>query len=82
VTNVIWCTGYTPDYSWIDLPLRARHGFPVQDRGIVESIAGLSFIGLPFLYSLSSALLGGVGRDAEYIVHHIAVGTTDDVATE
>jgi hypothetical protein len=28
--------------------------------------------GLPFLYSLSSALLGGVGRDAEHVVEHLA----------
>ena len=46
-------------------------GLPVHDRGIVESRPGLYFIGLRFLYSLSSALLGGVGRDAEYIVDHI-----------
>jgi putative flavoprotein involved in K+ transport len=70
-SNVIWCTGFAPDFSWIDLPLPTRDGFPVQDRGIVDSIPGLYFIGLLFLYSLSSALLGGVGRDAEYIVDHI-----------
>jgi hypothetical protein len=29
-------------------------------------------MGLLFLYSLSSALLGGVGRDARHIVEHIA----------
>jgi hypothetical protein len=28
-------------------------------------------VGLPFLYSLSSALLGGVGRDAKHVVDHI-----------
>jgi putative flavoprotein involved in K+ transport len=72
VSNVVWCTGYVPDFSWIDLPLSGRHGFPIQDRGIVESVPGLYIIGLPFLYSLSSALLGGVGRDAEHIVAHIA----------
>jgi putative flavoprotein involved in K+ transport len=72
VANVIWCTGYAPDYRWIELPLPAYHGFPVQNRGIVESIPGLYFIGLPFLFSLSSALLGGVGRDADHIVGHIA----------
>jgi putative flavoprotein involved in K+ transport len=73
VSNVIWCTGYRPDYSWMDLPLRTTpHGFPIHDRGIVPPIPGLYFIGLLFLYSLSSALLGGVGRDAEYIVEHLA----------
>ncbi len=71
VSNVIWCTGFTPDYDWIDLSLPTHNGVPVHDRGIVESCPGLYFVGLPFLYSLSSALLGGVGRDAKHIVDHI-----------
>jgi putative flavoprotein involved in K+ transport len=72
VSNVIWCTGYAPDFGWIDLVLPTRHGFPVQDRGIVESVPGLYFMGLLFQYSLSSALLGGVSRDAKHISDHIA----------
>jgi putative flavoprotein involved in K+ transport len=71
VSNVIWCTGFRPDYHWIDLSLPTRNGVPIHDRGIVESCPGLYFIGLLFLYSLSSALVGGVGRDAEHIVDHI-----------
>ena len=71
-SNVIWCTGYAPDYRWIDLSLHTQHGLPVHDRGIVESCPGLYFIGLLFLYSLSSALVGGVGRDAAHIVNHLA----------
>jgi len=71
VSNVIWCTGYAPNYDWIDLSLQTRNGLPIHDRGIVESSPGLYFIGLLFLYSLSSALVGGVGRDAEHIVDHI-----------
>ena len=72
VSNVIWCTGYAPDYSWIDLSLPTHNGIPIHGRGIVGSCAGLYFVGLLFLYSLSSALLGGVGRDAKHIVEHIA----------
>ena len=71
VSNVIWCTGFRPDYHWIELSLTTHNGLPIHDRGIVESCPGLYFIGLLFLYSLSSALVGGVGRDAEYIVDHI-----------
>ena len=71
VSNVIWCTGFTSNYEWIDLSLPSRNGVPTHDRGIVKSCPGLYFLGLPFLYSLSSALLGGVGRDAKYIVDHI-----------
>ena len=71
VSNVVWCTGFTPKYDWIDLLLPTLHGVPLHERGIVESCPGLYFVGLPFLYSLSSVLLGGVGRDAEHIVDHI-----------
>jgi putative flavoprotein involved in K+ transport len=71
VSTVIWCTGYKPNYDWIDLSLRTHNGFPIHDRGIVDDCPGLYFVGLLFLYSLSSALLGGVGRDAKYIVEHI-----------
>jgi putative flavoprotein involved in K+ transport len=72
VSNVVWCTGFTPNYDWIDLSLQTYNGLPIHDRGSVESCPGLYFIGLLFLYSLSSALVGGVGRDAEHIVNHIA----------
>ncbi len=71
VSHVIWCTGYAPRYDRIDLSLRTHNGLPIHDRGIVESCPGLYFIGLLFLYSLSSALLGGVGREAKHIVDHI-----------
>ena len=71
VTNVVWCTGFTQKFDWIDLSLPIHNGFPIHDRGVVPSCPGLYFVGLPFLYSLSSALVGGVGRDAEHIVAHI-----------
>jgi putative flavoprotein involved in K+ transport len=72
VSNVIWCTGFTPNYEWIDFPLPTRYGVPIHHRGVVESCGGLYLVGLPFLYSLSSPLVGGVGHDAGYIVRHIA----------
>lgn len=84
VSNVIWCTGYMLDFRWIDLPVLDEDGRPVHDRGVVGSEAGLYFMGLVFLYSLSSALIGGAGRDAEYIAKHIAkrerAGRPADVA--
>ena len=77
VSNVLWCTGFDLDLDWIDLPVVGDHGFPVQERGIVPSQSGLYFVGLPFLHSLSSGLLGGVGRDAAHIANHIARHTPD-----
>jgi putative flavoprotein involved in K+ transport len=72
VANVIWCTGFVPDFGWIDLPVFAADGGPVHDRGIVASEPGLYFLGLVFSYSLASSLVGGVGRDAAHIAKHIA----------
>jgi putative flavoprotein involved in K+ transport len=72
VANVIWCTGFVPDFAWIDLPVFAEDGGPVHDRGVVGSEPGLYFVGLVFLYALASSLVGGVGRDAEHIAKHIA----------
>jgi putative flavoprotein involved in K+ transport len=72
VANVIWCTGFGPDFSWIDLPLLGENqNEPTHHRGVVASQPGLYFVGLYFLYAMSSGFLPGVGRDAEHIVHTI-----------
>ena len=76
VTNVIWCTGFVPDFAWIDLPVFDEEGEPVHDRGIVGSEPGLYFVGLFFLYALASSLVGGVGRDAERVAKAIAARST------
>jgi len=72
VANVIWCTGFVPDFAWIDLPAFAADGGPLHRRGVVGSAPGLYFVGLFFLYALASPLVGGVGRDAEHVAAHIA----------
>jgi len=69
--NVIWCTGFRQDYSWIDLPVFDGDGAPVQERG-VASDPGLYFLGLDFLYSFASENVGGVRRDAKHVAKHIA----------
>lgn len=72
VANVIWCTGFMTDYSWIDLPVFDEYGYPVHKRGVVSSHPGLYFMGLPFQRTLSSTLIVGMGKDAGYIANHIA----------
>lgn len=72
VRNVVWCTGFKHDYGWIQLPAAAGGHMPTHERGVVPSEPGLYFIGLPFQFGHNSALIDGVGRDAEYIVRRIA----------
>ncbi len=68
VKNVIWCTGYQPGFSWIDLPVFGADGRPMHERGVVAKVPGLYFVGLHFLYAMTSATVTGIGRDAEYVV--------------
>ena len=72
VANVIWCTGYRSDFSWIDLPAFAGVEEPAHDRGVVRDEPGVYLIGQRFQYALASSFIGGVGRDARFIAKQIA----------
>jgi putative flavoprotein involved in K+ transport len=69
---VVWATGYDLDFRWIALPGFGVGAHPPHQRGVVTGQPGLHLLGVPFLYSLTSGLIGGVGRDAEYLARHIA----------
>ena len=70
VANVVWCTGFRPNFSWIDLP-GVGEGIPAHDRGVVADAPGLYFLGLEFLYSLSSVMIHAADRDAHHVANHI-----------
>jgi putative flavoprotein involved in K+ transport len=74
--NVIWCTGYQPGFSWIEPPVFDETGQPRQDRGVVRGEPGLYFVGLNFLYAMSSTMIHGVGRDADHVANVIASRTS------
>jgi putative flavoprotein involved in K+ transport len=71
ITSVIWATGYKFNFGMVKLPIFDVDGYPVQKRGVTE-YPGLYFIGLPFLHTLKSGLLSGVGDDAAHVVSAIA----------
>jgi putative flavoprotein involved in K+ transport len=72
VANVVWCTGFRQDFSWIELPTLDEEGWPVEERGVVRDAPGLYFTGLAFQRAFASMLIGGAGKDAEHIARHIA----------
>jgi putative flavoprotein involved in K+ transport len=69
---VVWCTGFVPDYSWIDLPALDADGYPRHARGESRDVPGLYFLGLRFQHSLTSSLIGGVGSDAAWVTERVA----------
>ena len=78
VRNVIWCTGFCPDYTWIKIPLeQGEDGYPVQYRGAVDSAPGLYFVGMLFLHSFASMLIAGTGRDAERVAEHLVARSSE-----
>jgi putative flavoprotein involved in K+ transport len=76
VANVIWCTGFRGSFPWIDLPIFDEKGRPRHDSGVVTEVPGLYFVGLHFLYALSSSMIHGVGRDADRISAAVAARAT------
>jgi putative flavoprotein involved in K+ transport len=71
VDAVIWATGYRPDYSWIDLPVRDSKGQPLHHRGVTD-VPGLNFLGLSWQWTRGSALIGWVKDDAAFLAERIA----------
>jgi putative flavoprotein involved in K+ transport len=80
VTNVLWCTGFQPASTWIDLPVFGADGQPRHERGQVFNEPGLYFVGRHFLYAMSSTMIHGVGRDAEHVAQVIAARTVGAVS--
>ncbi|AJY76107.1 flavin-containing monooxygenase [Paenibacillus beijingensis] len=71
VQNIVWATGFHSDYSWIQIPgVINGQGKPIHERGI-SPVSGIYFVGLPWQYRRGSALIGGVGQDAEFIVNRL-----------
>lgn len=49
VSNVIWCTGFHPGFSWINVPVFEDTGMPKHESGVAIGQPGLYFVGLPFI---------------------------------
>jgi putative flavoprotein involved in K+ transport len=70
IRSVVWATGYRPDLSWVDLPLRDRRGRLVHDGGVTHH-PGLYLMGMPFLRRRKSTLIDGAADDAHAVTTHL-----------
>jgi putative flavoprotein involved in K+ transport len=70
ISTVIWTTGYRPEYGWVKFPVFDEMGFPVQVDG-QTSVTGLYFVGVHWMRKFKSAILYGVGEDAEVVARQI-----------
>ncbi|AOM06555.1 NAD(P)/FAD-dependent oxidoreductase [Bacillus cereus] len=69
--SIIWSTGFVQNYNWIEIEQAVNEkGFPNHIKGI-SPVKGLYYIGLPWQSQRGSALICGVGKDAEYVLSEI-----------
>ncbi len=71
VSSVIWATGFTLDYSWLQVGAFDEAGKPQHQRGVSKE-PGVYFLGLPWLSRRGSTFIWGVWHDARHIADHIA----------
>lgn len=71
IRTIIWATGFRPDYSWLDVPVRDRKGRIRHDGGVVVDAPGMYLMGMQFLRRRKSALIDGAGDDARELSDHI-----------
>ncbi len=70
VSSIIWATGFTTDYSWLQVDAFDEAGKPKHQRGVsVEP--GVFFLGLPWQSRRGSSFIWGVWHDAKHLADHI-----------
>ena len=72
IAAIIWATGYTVDYSWLEVDTFDDNGRPRHTRGVSEE-PGIYFLGLPWLSRRGSSFIWGVWHDARFIADQIAI---------
>lgn len=71
ITSIVWATGYTQDFRWLEVDAFDDTGRPRHQRG-VSAEPGVYFLGLPWLSRRGSSFIWGVWHDAKTIAGHIA----------
>jgi putative flavoprotein involved in K+ transport len=71
VTSVIWATGFTADYGWLQVDAFDAAGRPDHRRGVSRA-PGVYFLGLPWQARRGSTFIWGVWHDARHLADHIA----------
>jgi len=72
VASIVWATGYSVDYGWLEVDAFDEKGKPRQHRGVsVEP--GVYFLGLPWQSRRGSSFIWGVWHDAQFVADHIMI---------
>ncbi len=73
IDAVVWAVGYRDETAWLAIPGALDDQGRFVEEGGVSPVTGLYFVGRPWQRNRASALIMGVGQDAEVIVAAILV---------
>ena len=71
ITTLLWATGFRPDHSWLDIPVRDHAGHIRHDGGVITSAPGLYLLGMPVLRTRASTYIHGAVTDSEALGAHL-----------
>ncbi|GHC53341.1 flavin-containing monooxygenase [Streptomyces flavofungini] len=71
ITTIIWCTGFGPDYRILPDRVLDEHGAPLQQQGILGSLPGLYYAGLPDGNSLAPVAISASVENGRFIARQI-----------
>ena len=71
ITTVLWATGFRPDHSWLDIPVRDRNGRIRHDGGVITGAPALYVLGLPVLRTRASTYIHGAAADSGVLADHL-----------
>ncbi|MGD1868620.1 MAG: flavin-containing monooxygenase [Neomegalonema sp.] len=72
INTILWATGYSPDYSWLNVAAFDEDGKPKHQRG-VSAEPGVYFLGLPWLSRRGSSFIWCGWHDAKFIADQITI---------
>ena len=72
VTSIVWATGFTCDYGWLEVDTFDDRGRPLHERGVSRE-PGVYFLGLPWQSRRGSSFIWGVWHDARHVAEQIAI---------
>jgi len=70
IQNVVWATGYRPDYAWLHAPVLDKKGWIKHQGGVAEA-PGMYVLGMPFLRCRKSSFIHGIEDDARFVTGHL-----------
>ncbi|MBW3519213.1 NAD(P)-binding domain-containing protein [Flavobacterium sp. NKUCC04_CG] len=66
IDTIIWATGFTSNFDWIQLPVIDKNQNPIHKNGITP-LKGIYFMGFPWLRKRKSGIIFGIAEDAQAI---------------